>query len=117
MMKLPSGWTRVMQYVQSLPPVYTPPGAEDVAEAQAVAAVRPVSPQPASEIPLQRLDTRLPALEQPWTPRPVALENERRRLCRRIRRESVLDELRSGIDRRRRNQRHDDLTTAVDEKI
>jgi len=107
-----------MQYVQSLPPVYTPEGPTDtVVAAEGIPAVRPVAPRIPSDAPRQRLDTRLPALEQQWAPRPIAVEGERRKVCRRVLHEPVLDELRSGVDRRRRNQRHNDLTTAVDEKI
>jgi hypothetical protein len=107
-----------MQYVQSLPPVYTPEATNDtVAAAEAVPAVRPVTPQNPTTIPRQRLDTRLPALEQSWAPRPTAVEGERRKVCRRLQHDAVLNELRSGVDRRRRNQRRNDLTTAVDEKI
>lgn len=107
-----------MRYVQSLPPVYTPTSpASTVAEARAVPGVRPVEPQRPPETPLQRLDTRLPALEQRWEHRPAtSIESDRRKLCRRIQHETVLEELRSGVDRRRHNQRKTDLTTAVDEK-
>ena len=107
-----------MQYVQSLPPVYTPTSPTDtVAEPEAVPAVRPVAPQPSTTLVRRYLDARLPALEQRWTPRPVEVESERRKVCRRIHQEAVLEELRAGTDRRRPNQRSSDLTTAVDEKI
>lgn len=108
-----------MQYVQSLPPVYTPTSPTGtVTEPRAVPAVNPVEPRATQDIPLQHLDTRRPALEQAWEPRTFAsLENDRRKLCRRIRHVSVLEELRSGVDRRHRNQRSTDITTAVDEKI
>lgn len=107
-----------MQYVQSPPPVYTPASPTGtVTASDAVKAVRPVTAQAAPEVPIQHLDTRLPALEQRWTPRPMAIESERRKMCRRIQHEPVLEELRSGIDRRRRNQRRNDLTTAIDERI
>lgn len=107
-----------MQYVQSLPPVYTPAGPSGtVVAAQAVPGVEPVSPRTTSETPV-RLDTQRPALEQAWEPRIYAsVENDRRRVCRRIQHHPVLKELRSGIDRRRHNQRRSDLTTAVDENI
>lgn len=108
-----------MQYVQSLPPVYTPTSPTGtVIEAQAVPAVEPVQPRQPNERPVPRLDTQRPALEQAWEPRILAtVDNDRRKVCRRIVHQSVLQELRSGSDRRRRNQRSSDLTTAVDEKI
>lgn len=40
---------------------------------------------------------------------------ERRKYCRRIQNVQVLYELRAGADRRRKNQRKSDITTAVDE--
>lgn len=108
-----------MQYVQSLPPVYTPTSPTGtVTETRAVHAVERVESHRIAEVPLQRLDTQRPALEQAWEPRVFAsLENDRRRVCRRLQHEPVLQELRSGLDRRRRNQRRSDLTTAVDENI
>lgn len=108
-----------MQYVQSLPPVYTPTSPTGtVVEAQAAPAVQRVEPHRTPEVPLQRLDTRLPALEQRWDARKIAsTEQDRRKVCRRLFQEPVLEELRSGIDRRRHNQRKTDITTAVDEKI
>ena len=106
-----------MQYVQTPPPVYTPTSPTGTVTASAaVTAVSPVTPQPSPEVSVQRLDTRLPALEQRWAPRPMAVDSERRKVCRRIQHEPVLEELRSGIDRRRRNQRRNDLTTAIDER-
>jgi hypothetical protein len=110
--------SKAMQYVQSLPPVYTPTSPTGtVMESEAVKAVSPVTPQASPEVPLQSLDTPVPELEQRRVPRPMTVETERRKVCRRIQREPVLEELRSGIDRRRRNQRRDDVTTAIDEKI
>lgn len=108
-----------MQYVQSLPPVYTPIGSTGtVVEAQAVPAVEPVQPRTPADRPIPRLDTQRPALEQAWQPRiQASVDSDRRKVCRRIGHENVLQELRSGSDRRRRNQRSTDLTTAVDEKI
>jgi hypothetical protein len=107
-----------MQYVQSLPPIYTPTGPTGtVVEAQAVPAVEPVTPRNMAQIPM-RLDTERPALEQAWEPRIFAsLDNDRRRVCRRIQHNAVMQELRSGVDRRRHNQRSSDLTTSVDENI
>lgn len=108
-----------MQYVQSLPPIYTPTSPSGtVTELTAVPAVEPVAPRQAAEGPIPHLDTERPALEQAWEPRIFASpENDRRHVCRRLQHEPVLQELRSGLDRRRRNQRRSDLTTAVDEKI
>lgn len=108
-----------MQYVQSLQPVYTPVSPTGaVVEAQAVPAVEPVRPRQPGEQPIPRLDTQRPALEQAWEPRiQASVDSDRRKMCRRIVHESVLQELRSGSDRRRRNQRSTDITTAVDEKI
>lgn len=44
-------------------------------------------------------------------------KKERRKVSRRIIRKRVLLELRSGIDRRRRNQRESDIVEHIDEKV
>jgi hypothetical protein len=47
----------------------------------------------------------------------VHVHGERRTYCRRIEHLPILVELRAGYDRRRHNQRGDDLTEHVDEKV
>jgi hypothetical protein len=48
---------------------------------------------------------------------PHDVQTDRRQFCRRVSNDKVLFELRSGTDRRRRNQRSGDLTTAIDESV
>jgi hypothetical protein len=104
-----------MRFVQYLPPAIIPDLPADTVEA--VTGVRPIAPHEPPAQPAARLDTERPALEQPWTARPVGADQDRRKYCRRIRHEPVLEELRSGHDRRHRNQRRSDITTAIDETI
>lgn len=106
-----------MRYVQSLPPIVEP-----VPDS---GAVKPVAGTHATPRVRERT---LPALvyhphaPPPQAPainrrvRPPAAAGDRRRLCRRLRDVPVLLELRSGKDRRRRNQRRGDLATAIDEQ-
>lgn len=110
-----------MQYVQSWPPEVKPvPDSGAVKPKWRVIAVRKVAERilppliyrPPPETPA------MPAINRYWVSRPPAMENERRKFCRRVNHEaSVLQELRSGVDRRRRNQRRGDITTAIDEKV
>lgn len=105
-----------MRYVQSLPPIVEPVADSDAP--RAVAHTAPVGP--VSERSLPPLVFR-PHTQQQATPAlqrqvvPHAADNDRRKFCRRVRSDPVLLELRSGQDRRRRNQRRDDLTTAIDD--
>lgn len=110
-----------MRYVQYWPPEVEPvPDSGAVKPKWRVTAVRKVAERilppmiyrPPAETPA------LPAIARRRMPRPQAVDNERRKFCRRINHEaSVLEELRAGIERRRRNQRRGDMTTAIDEKI
>lgn len=109
-----------MQYVQSWPPVVEPvPYSSAVKPVWHVNAVHkvaerilpPLIHRSPSEMPAQ------PAINRRAAPYAQTVEYERRKLCRRIHATAVLEELRSGQDRRRRNQRRDDFTTAIDEKI
>ena len=108
-----------MRNIQSPPPlVEAPPASEAPAAVAATAPVHRIGeqrglrtitrPQP-RQTPVEHVERRR-ASNGP-------LETERRVLTRRIRNTPVLTELRSGRERRRRNQRKSDLTTAIDEKI
>lgn len=107
-----------MRNIQSLPPLVEPPPASDAPAA--VAATAPVHrvgvqrglrtlPRPQQQ-PVEAIERRRAARSSP-------IEAERRTLTRRIKSKPVLHELRTGHERRRRNQRKNDLTTAIDEKI
>lgn len=109
-----------MRYVQSLPPVVEPPPASDAptAIAAAAAAHRVGAQRDLRTIPHpQHTDLPVPPVLRRHAPRTNSVENERRTYSRRIRNEPVLLELRSVVDRRRHNQRKNDLTTAIDESV
>ena len=107
-----------MQYVPSLP-APRPPDADfgTVRPTNAIVAVHPVSPRPNAALTRAYRELPLPPAKERRTSRPETVAGDRRRFCRRIYTMPVLEELRSGRDRRRRNQRRGDLITAVDEKI
>lgn len=107
-----------MRYVQSLPPLVVPPPSSDAPTAVSpTAAAHPVGAQRELQTIVRAREKPVPAVKRRRIPRADPEEAERRTYCRRIRNEPVLQELRAGVDRRRRNQRKNDLTTAVDEKI
>ncbi len=111
-----------MQYVPSdLPSPHQP-------EQRGISRVVPV--QPAKEETAQPLtpfvfdfkprqvprpSPRMPLKEQHEPVFYVRSAEERRRYCRRLQNTPFLYEVRMVNDRRRRNQRRDDITTAIDE--
>lgn len=107
-----------MQYVPSLPPITTPlPDSGAVKAVAHVAATPRITEQtPTFYRPLTN-PAPPPSINRRWAPRPAVDETERRTYCRRIHEAPVLEELRSGLDRRRHNQRKSDLTTAIDEIV
>lgn len=109
---------RRMQYVPSLPPIGTPtPDSGAVKAVAHVAAIPGITEQTATAYRPLTNPAPLPAISRRWVPRPTMDETERRTYCRRIHDAPVLEELRSGMDRRRHNQRKSDLTTAIDEIV
>ena len=110
-----------MKYVPSLPPPVTGVGAG--LEVKALAGIKRVKPVQARTLP--------PLVVQPHTrhetPAVTAkkeekrhdphVHGERRIYCRRIEHLPILVELRSGMERRRHNQRADDITEHVDVKV
>ena len=109
-----------MKYVPSLPPPAT--GAVAGLEVKALAGIKRPRPVQARTLP--------PLVVQPHTrheaPAGTAVEEEKRHdphvhgerrvYCRRIEHLPVLVELRSGMERRRHNQRAGDITEHVDVK-
>lgn len=109
-----------MQYVQNLPPIVKPvPDAGDVKPTERVAAAHPVQERTLPPMIYRQHEEAPaePAIRLRLAPRQATAGNDRRKVCRRVRNEPVLDELRAGTDRRHRNQRKSDLTTAIDETI
>ena len=109
-----------MRYVQYWPPEVEPvPDSGEVRPKWRVIAIRKIAERILPPLIFRRPPETpaMPAINQYWVPRPYTVENERRKLCRRVNDAPILQELRSGRDRRRRNQRRDDITTAIDEKV
>jgi len=110
-----------MQYVPSLPPPVT--GAEVGLEVNALAGVQRAKPVQERTLP--------PLVVQPHARHEVPAEvaeneekrhdphvhGERRLYCRRLEHLPMLVELRSEIDRRRRNQRASDIAEHNDVKV
>ncbi len=105
-----------MRYVSSIPPVSTSSNARQVRALSAVQGVRPVQ-VPERVVPYVELSSvhqgSVPIVEQ-QKKRDILLE-DRRRICRRLSRQSVLVELRSGIDRRRQNLRDSGVADHIHE--
>jgi hypothetical protein len=109
-----------MKYVPSLPPPIT--GVETGPEVKALAGIKRAKPVRARTLP--------PLIVQPHVRYEASPEiagkeekrrhphtdGERRIYCRRFERLPILVELRSVIERRRRNQRASDITEHVDVK-
>ncbi|TSA50239.1 MAG: hypothetical protein D4R48_01895 [Nitrosomonadales bacterium] len=108
-----------MRYVQSLPPLVEPsPDSGEVRAAAALKAAHPIGPRTLPPIIYRhhQLPVALPATSRRWIPRATAQEGDRRKQCRRLLHEPVLEDLRAHLDRRRHNQRKTDLATHVDEQ-
>ena len=111
-----------MQYVPSdLPPPHQP-------EQRGISRVVPVQPtkeEPPHPIVPISFDFKPQQVPRPSPKTPVEEQREpvfhernqeeRRRYCRRLQNSPFLYEVRMANDRRRKNQRRDDITTAVDE--
>lgn len=120
----------LMQFV----PVNRPAALEKKGEPEIknVSAARPIkgsSAQPVSPFALDFKPAEKPEeKDHPRAPHPPDEENseqafrernneERRKYCRRLQNIPVLYDLRAESDRRRRNQRKSDITTAIDEVV
>jgi hypothetical protein len=109
-----------MKFVPNLPPVTA--ATKDELEVDALAAVKPAKPvQPRTLPPLivqpRTRHQALPDITGQQNPHDVRVHGERRIYCRRIEHLPVMADLRSGSDRRRHNQRGDDMTEHVDEEV
>lgn len=111
-----------MRYVSSFPPRLRIVGGREV---KGVSAVRPlksalVRRHPVAQIEQYKRYDRFqqphPAGEQDDPGRRVVFPEERRKVNLRISKQKMLVELRSGRNRRRRNQRGNDMVTRIDEK-
>lgn len=113
-----------MQYVQNRPLSSYINEFDDYNEVKKpfeIKAIRPVSERTGSSQVLRQF---IPQLEQQQT-RSESVERrkaesshgERRIMCRRIKNQPLLCELRSKTDRRRRQQRKSDVTEHIDEVV
>jgi hypothetical protein len=107
-----------MRYVSSLPPVTTGPNTRQVGGLMRIHAVKPIQ---TGEQTVPTVENKTAKLE----PEPLVGQlrqraepfEDRRKACRRVSRQTVLVELRSGPDRRRRNLRENDLVDHIDEIV
>jgi hypothetical protein len=107
-----------MRYVTSLPPVTTRPNTRQVRGLSQTHAIKPVQTDeqavPNVENKTTKQQWELQARQQHQRSEPF---EDRRKTCRRVTRQAVLVELRSGFDRRRRNLRSNDLVDHIDETV
>lgn len=108
-----------MQLVAIIPQAKV--GIEETLTVSGVAAMNPPKPVQertlpplltyAHEQPVQTInETKLPVQRQ------VTRQAERRSVCRRVSHRSILEEIRSSIDRRKHQQRGTDLKLHIDEE-
>jgi hypothetical protein len=108
-----------MKYVPSLPPPAG--GLEKRREVQALTRVKPARPVQSRTLPPQVIQPRREPQEiaskaaEELERREPARE-ERRKYCRRVSHQTMLEELRSGLERRRHKQRKRDPTEHIDEQ-
>lgn len=89
-------------------------------DVKGVSAVKPVQPIPDEGLPVlleERSASRKAVEVAQSEKRVVSQQVERRVFCRRIYVVTLMDELRSSIDRRRRKQRNTDLLEHIDEVV
>lgn len=129
-----------MRYVPSLSPVTGVVESRQVQQTSRVRRVQPVAAQGAAELPPQEEFAHLVKMladevrhrdaqrraGQPVVPRPeltifsgqrATQAEERRKYCRRILHLPVLEELRSGLDRRHHHIRVSDFAEHIDEEV
>ena len=111
-----------MQYVPSIPPPTKELEREvEVKGLSASKAVKPVTPRTLPPLVTRGQRWLHPsegagALDEPIREQ-RAMEEERRKYCRRLAQDPVLIDLRAPSDRRHQKKRHTDLATSVDEEV
>jgi hypothetical protein len=105
-----------MRIVPSLPPVTKSPNTRQVGGLTAIHSVKAV------QLPEQSVPNVEHQSAQQEAARLVEHQRhhegpseDRRKVCRRVGKQTVLVDLRSGLDRRRHNQREDDFVDHIDE--
>jgi hypothetical protein len=110
-----------MQYIQNLPLPPSLNGLEDKDDVKKLTEIKPVKPVPEHTQPSLVFKPFTRYEQQHNLVKPVERRNaephlgERRTVCRRIKTQSLLKELRSRVDRRHRKQRKTDITEHIDE--
>jgi hypothetical protein len=105
-----------MRIVPSTPPVIKSPNTRQVGGLTAIHSVKAVQlqEQVVSYVGQQSAQQEVTRLVTQQHHRDGAYE-DRRKYCRRVVQQKVIVDLRSGLDRRRRNQRGDDIVDHIDE--
>jgi hypothetical protein len=106
-----------MRFVSSLPPVTTSPDTRQVGGLTAIHSVKAVQLQEQSVPKVEHQTTQEEAARLAELQRHrEAPFVDRRKFCRRVKHQPVLEELRSGVERRRHNLREGDLVEHIDEE-
>ncbi len=110
-----------MQYIQNFPLPPSVKGLEDINEVTKLTEIKPVKSVPERTQPSLVFRPAARAEHQHNLIKPLERRNaethlgERRTICRRIKVQPLLKELRSEGDRRHRTQRKTDITEHIDE--
>ncbi len=105
-----------MKYVPSLPPVS---GLAERDEVLALSRTRRVNPVQSRTMPPLVIQPQKQVAAEPLheVEKRETLQESRRKYCRRVSHQTMLEELRSGIERRRNRQRGDDDAEHIDEQV
>lgn len=110
-----------MQYIQNLPLPPSVKGLEDINEVTKLTEIKPVKSVPERTQPSLVFRPFTRSEHQHNLIKPLERRNaethlgERRTICRRIKIQPLLKELRSKVDRRHHKQRKTDITEHIDE--
>ena len=109
----------MMKYVPNLPPVS---GVENRGEVSALFAVKPikrVQPRTLPPLVIQPHGSHQEATVESTRniERRESVQESRRKYCRRVSHQPMLEELRSGLERRRHQQRGSDDMEHIDEQV
>lgn len=111
-----------MQHIQNRPLPPSLNGIEEKYEVKKLTEIKSVKPVSEGVEPSRVFRQFTQSEHQRTRARPLERRNaaphhgERRTICRRIKMQPLLKELRSKVDRRRRKQRETDITEHIDEK-
>lgn len=100
------------------PPIVPMPERREIKGVSAVHAVKPIAID-AYQVQNAALHGQHepPVRENPQLPEHRNDGEDRRKMCRRVKKQAVLMELRTGVDRRRRNLRDTDTREHIDEQV